>query len=303
MEFGPPFELRNKKSTMNSFEVIDTFPAFQTYWAKAQNKPMDAQIELWASEYMSNWKELLDKQIEDYSEQNLDWKQIARERIFPYLKERLPAMRRARNNLLKLCPVICSKAEQVLDFSANPCLVIYVGMGCGAGWVTTFRDQYSILFGLENIAECGWSDSASLTGLVSHEMGHVAHYLLRAQNNKKTGSDAWWQLYTEGFAQHYEALVNDSSHQETQDSDWLKWCGQNKRRLAAEFIKAVDKGAPVNAFFGSWFEIDGHSETGYYLGHEVIKVLEKKMGLRETALLDDYDKYAREILEEVAQED
>lgn len=284
---------------MNSFEIIDTFPAFLAYWAKARTKPIDEQIELWANDYMSGWPELLEKQIEDYSEQNLAWKQIARERIFPHLNDRLPAMRKARKNLLKLCPDICSKAEQVLGFNTSAYFVIYVGIGCGAGWVTTFRNKYPILFGLENIAESGWSDPESITGLISHEIGHVAHYHLRAQSNKTFGCDSWWQLYTEGFAQYCKALMNDSSHLETPESDWSEWCQQNKGRLAAEFIKAVDEGRPVNPFFGSWFEIEGHSETGYFLGHEVIKILGENMSFREIALLDDFAKHSREILEEM----
>jgi hypothetical protein len=295
--------MSEKNEVMKPFEIIDTFPAFEAYWAKAQSKPMNAQIELWAEEYMAGWPELLDRQIEDYSEQNLDWKDIARERIFPDLKDRLPAMREARKNLLKLCPVICSKAGQVLGFSTNAYLVIYVGIGCGAGWVTTYQDRYSILLGLENIAECGWSDPESITGLISHEFGHVLHYNLRLQNNKKLGSDAWWQLYTEGFAQECEALINDSAHQEAQDSEWLEWCRRNKSRLAAEFIKAVDEDQPVNAFFGSWFEIEGHSETGYFLGHEVIKALGKTMSFREIALLDDFEKCSRKILKRMKHND
>ncbi len=287
---------------MKSFEIIDTFPAFQTYWMKARRKPVDEQIELWAKEYMAAWPELLEKQIGDYSEQNLDWKQIGRERIFPDLGDRLPAMRKARRNLLRLGPLVCARAGQVLGLHANPYLVIYVGIGCGAGWVTAFRDRYSILFGLENIAECGWSDPGSLTGLISHEMGHVVHYQLRAQHNRSFGSDAWWQLYTEGFAQECEARINASAHQETQDSDWLIWCRENRSRLAADFIRAADEEQPVNMFFGSWFEIEGHSETGYFLGHEVINALGSAMSFREIALLDDFEARAREILERMKQD-
>jgi hypothetical protein len=286
----------------NGSWIIDTFPAFEVYWAKAQSQSMEHQIELWAKQYMSGWPELLEKQVEDYSEQNLDWKDIARTKIFPDLKDRLSAMRQARKNLLKLCPVICSQAGQVLDLQTNPYLVIYVGLGCGAGWVTTFRERYSILFGLENIAECGWSDPGSLTGLISHEFGHVVHYQLRLQNRKELGSGAWWQLYAEGFAQECEARINASAHQESQDDDWLEWCQQKKSRLAAEFIRAVDEGKPVNAFFGSWFEIEGHSETGYFLGHEVIKALGKEMSFREIAVLEDFEIRARQILETMKQE-
>ncbi|MCX6038339.1 MAG: hypothetical protein NTW99_10695, partial [Chloroflexi bacterium] len=73
-------------------ESIDTFPAFLTYWAKFQGKLLDDQIEGWATEYMSLWPDLLVRQVEDYASQNLDWRQIAREKVFPYLNERLPAM-------------------------------------------------------------------------------------------------------------------------------------------------------------------------------------------------------------------
>lgn len=284
---------------MNSLEVIDTFPAFQDFWAAAQGRSLDEQIEQWATGYMSHWPELLEIQIQDYSEQNLDWKQVAKERVFPDLQERYQAMLEARSNLLRLGPVIFSKAEQILSFKTSTCFVIYVGIGCGAGWVTKFQNKYSILFGLENIAECGWSDSESIKGLIAHEIGHLAHFTLRTRNNKKLESGAWWQLYTEGVAQYCESLVNGSSHQESRDGDWLVWCRQNTSRLASQFVRAADEGQPVHPFFGSWFEIDGHSETGYFLGHEIVRTLAKEMNFQDIALLDDFEKCSREILEEM----
>jgi hypothetical protein len=38
---------------MTKCEIIDTFPAFLAYWTKAQNKPLDAQVEIWAGEPFS----------------------------------------------------------------------------------------------------------------------------------------------------------------------------------------------------------------------------------------------------------
>ncbi len=38
---------------MSTCEFVDTFPAFLTYWAKAQDKPLSDQIESWATEYMA----------------------------------------------------------------------------------------------------------------------------------------------------------------------------------------------------------------------------------------------------------
>ena len=68
---------------MSKCEVIDTFPAFLTYWAKAQGQPLDDQIEGWATEYLSPWPELLTMQVDDYTSQGVDWRQIAREKVFP----------------------------------------------------------------------------------------------------------------------------------------------------------------------------------------------------------------------------
>ena len=91
--------------------LIDTFPAFLAYWAEAGRKPINDQIEDWAAVYMSRWPELLAKQIEDYSSQNLDWRQVAREKVFPHLADRLPAMQAAHQNLLEACGPIYAKAR------------------------------------------------------------------------------------------------------------------------------------------------------------------------------------------------
>jgi hypothetical protein len=284
-------------------ELIDTFPAFLTYWTRVQGKPLDDQLERWAMEYLSSCPELLDKQIEDYSSQNLDWRQIAREKVFPYLTERLPAMQEAHQNLLALCQPIYARAQQVLPFDSKAIFVIYVGIGCGAGWATTFRGLPAILFGLENIAESGWSDPQAITGLVAHEIGHLVHHHWRAQYGKPLGSGPWWQLYEEGFAQYCENLILAPStwHQATDDNDgnWLDWCQRHKGWLAAEFVRTVDAGKPVSPFFGSWLEICGKSETGYFLGYEVIKELEKHFHLNEIALLENPEVYVRSILEQI----
>jgi len=282
---------------------VDTFPAFLTYWAKVEDKPLDDQIEGWATNYMSLWPELLAKQIEDYSSQKLDWRQIAREKVFPYLADRLPSMRRAHQNLLQLCEPLYSRAQQVLAFDSRAIFVIYVGIGCGAGWVATFHGSPAILFGLENIAECGWSAPEAITGLVAHEIGHLVHHHWRAQHGNTIGSGPWWQLYEEGFAQHCERLIleSDTWHQASggNTNDWLNWCQSHKGWLATEFLRTVDAGKPVSAFFGSWLEIRGKSETGYFLGYEAIKELEKRFDLKEIALLENVEVYLRPVLEQM----
>lgn len=295
---------RDGESGAFKYHVIDTFSEFLRFWVRAQGKPIEAQIEGWASEYMSQWPELLEKQQGDYSSQNGDWRQIAREKVFQFLAERLPAMREAHKNLLALCAPVYSKAREVLRFESDVIIVIYVGIGCGAGWVTPFRGSPAILFGLENIAECGWSGTQAITGMVAHEIGHLAHDYWREQSGKACGSGAWWQLYSEGFAQRCEHLIlgKDTWHESVgiNEDDWIDWCQDHIGWLATEFLRVVDAGESVRPFFGSWYDIRGRKQCGYFLGHELIKELGTDMGLREIALLNNAEKRCRLILQEMA---
>jgi hypothetical protein len=288
---------------MATCEVVDTFPAYMAYWEKVQDKPIDAQIETWAADYMSQWPELLEKQLDDYAAENEDWRQVARERVFPFLGDRLPAMKAARENLRKVCASTYSAARKALGFESDIVFVIYVGIGLGAGWATRFQNSPAVLFGLENVAECGWSQSQTLTGLIAHEIGHLVHAHWRAQHGQAEGDGPWWQLYCEGFAQRCEHVVlgRDSWHMmgEEYGEDWLDWCQEQKGWLAAEFLRVVDAGKSIRPFFGSWFEIRGRKQCGYFLGHELVKQLEKSMSLKEIALLDSQDARLRRELEEL----
>jgi hypothetical protein len=282
-------------------EFIDTFPAFLDYWTRVHDQPVADQIETWATQYLAPWPELLSKQTADYASQNVDWRQIARERVFPHLAERLPAMQQAHQHLLETCEPVYARAQQKLGFDSPAVFVVYVGIGCGAGWLTTYGGAPAILFGLENIAECGWSGRDAIAGLMAHETGHLAHYHWRAQHALAVGTDPWWQLYEEGFAQRCESAILDTAtwHQSRgRDANWSEWCRDHRAWLAAQFVSTVDAGKPVNPFFGSWFEIEGRSQTGYYLGCEVIRTLEQRFTLKEIALLENVAAHARPILEQ-----
>jgi hypothetical protein len=283
--------------------LTDIFPAFLSYWTGVQGLPLDEQISRWANEYLSPWPDLLAQQVEDYASQQVDWRQIAREKVFPHLSERLPAMRQAHDALVELCEPIVTRARQALGFDGQATFVIHVGIGCGAGWATTFRGRPAVLFGLENVAECGWTTSEALAGLVAHEIGHLAHQGWRAQRGMPEGSGPWWQLYEEGFAQHCESLIlgAESWHQAGGgDGDWLEWCRAHAGWLAAEFMRTADAGKPVSAFFGSWHDVCGRSQTGYFLGREVIKELAETLSLKQIALLEAVEGCLRPALGRLA---
>jgi hypothetical protein len=284
-------------------EIIDTFPIFLKYWGKVQKQSLDKQIEGWEKVYMASWPELLTKQLDDYEADKLDWRRIARVKVFPYLSRRMPAMREAHHNLLESCVPLFERVRQAFDFNSDVIIVIYVGIGCGAGWVTSYRDTPAILFGLENIAECDWSNVSDIQGLLAHEAGHLVHQCWRSQNGKSAGSGPWWQLYEEGFAQRVESKIcseyNWHQADEHMDSDWLDWCQRHKGWLADEFLKTAGEAKSVAPFFGSWFNINGRIETGYFLGHEAIKELGESLGIKEIALLDDAEDHLKPILKQM----
>jgi hypothetical protein len=212
-------------------------------------------------------------------------------------------MQAAHDNLLASCASLYAQAQAVLEFESDISFVIYVGIGCGAGWVTTYDGTPAVLFGLENVAECGWSYPPALTGMVAHEIGHIVHFHWRAERGLTDGTGPWWQLYTEGFAQCCEHLIQGGNtwHMASGNcSDWLSWCHGHQGWLAAEFLKVVDAGESVRPFFGSWYDIQGHKQCGYFLGHALIKRLQASMSIQEIALLSESDPRLRRGLEELA---
>ncbi len=275
---------------MTACQLIDTFDAFESWWAKARDLPIDEQIDLWASQYMAAWPELLEKQQKNYADMGCDWKDVAREHVFGKLAERLEPMREARRNLLRICPRVWGTVTTKLGLDCEVVLVIYVGTGCGAGWVTRYGGTPAVLFGLENVAECGWSGERALTGLLAHELSHVAHYHWRRQADLANGEGPLWDLYGEGFAQYCEHHIagEDTWHMAEgyNPADWAHWCRENLAWLAGEFLRRLDDPEGIRAFFGSWFNIRGRSQCGYFLGHELIAGMAAETSVREIALLD-----------------
>ena len=285
---------------MAQYELIDTFPAFLAFWEKSRHKPAAVQIADWAAIYMDPWPELLHKQVDDATSMGMDWREIALEHVFPYLEQRLPDMKAAHSKLPAVCKTLCARFQERIGLDNEVVLLIYVGTGCGAGWVTTYDGKPAILFGLENIAEEGWTQTPTLEGLAAHEFGHVAHFQWREQAGLADGEGPWWQLYTEGFAQWCEHLFLGRSSWHMHDEakgNWLGWCEKNRGWLAAEFLRRVDAGESVRPFFGSWFDLQGYKQTGYFLGYELIKSVAAHKSLREIALLEDSAGRLRQILE------
>lgn len=288
---------------MSACAVVDAFPTFLSVWDEIGQLSLDAQLDGWLGQYMAGWPELLQKQIDNYASEELDWRAVASEHVFPFLPERLPLMQTAHRHLLDICADVFSRSQQLVQFDGDLVCVLYVGIGCGAGWASTYDDKPAILFGLENIAEEGWQERTTLEGLMAHELGHLIHFEWRRRANLAQEVGPWWQLYTEGFAQQCESLLlgRASWHmQSAPEDEWIRWCQANLGWLAAEFLGRVDRGEDIRPFFGSWFDLRGKKQTGYFLGQAIINLLQEQMDLQSAALLSDPAVHLRPLLVRLA---
>jgi hypothetical protein len=277
---------------MTRLQVLDTFPAFEKYWRGVRSAPLEVQIDRWEHEYMAPWPELVEKLRRNYSEMGVDWKRIARTRIFPRLPERLPRIRRLRRNLLGTLPDSWARTCRVLKVDFPVRFVIYVGIGVGAGWATRYGGRPACLFGLENAAELASGEDESMPETVSHEVAHLVHEEWRRRKGLRgidTPRGPYWQLYEEGFATECERRIEDprSFRLRCGRADWLPWCTRHRAWLAAKFLRDVRARRPLRPFFGSWNNIRGHIDCGYYLGQQMIQDWTETASLEEVAVLPE----------------
>lgn len=295
---------------MSACTILDTVGRFLAFWKGHADQSVVSQTHAWETEYMAAYSQLLVKLTEDIDMsieegRGLDdwqsWRDVAAEKIFPFLAERLDGLKEARDNLLASCPQAWERVQQVLPLECELMCVLYIGIGCGAGWVTRYDGKRAILFDVSQIAACRWSDAESIEGLLHHEMGHVMHFELREQNGAQSGSGPLWALYIEGFAEHFGhvAAGRETWHMAkgVNDDDWLEWCQANRGRLAREFLRRVDMGETVADFFGDWYDVQGRRQCGYWLGTEVIREMAATAPLAQLALVEDFERPFRGILE------
>ena len=83
---------------------------------------------------------------------------------------------------------------------------------------------------------------------------------------------------------------------------WLDWCREHRSWLAREYLSRLNELASVKDFFGSWFDLVGYKQTGYYLGHEVVRRLEGQQSLKEIARLPDLQARVLDVLEQLSAE-
>ncbi|MGY0288125.1 MAG: hypothetical protein ACUX7D_05015 [Candidatus Methanodesulfokora washburnensis] len=266
--------------------IIDTLNDFVHCWTLASPKAQKEKFQAWMT-YISSYPELLEKQIDNYKEMGLNWMEFA-ERVLFKVEDYIPLMKKARDNAFEICNNVYEQATRRIKLNLDVIFVLYVGIGCGAGWATLYKGHPACLIGLEKIAELGWWTKDKLEGLIAHELGHLAHMMWRNgfRSFEEEEKDPAFLLYSEGFAKRCEHLIlGRETWNEADDENWVSWCRKHIKFLAKEYLSRIEKAAPVNDFFGDWLNIRGRRQTGYFLGRELILWLERSDSLESIAVL------------------
>ncbi len=223
---------------------------------------------------------------QDYTKVEGGWRSIARDRIWPSLSQRMDKMLYANRSIRQVYDATCRSAYDTLGFEEAVTILSYVGIGNGAGWATSWEKKPAVLLGLENIAELGWEQPDSIQKLLAHELGHLFMRSIRA-NCVALSNEPLSVLYEEGFAQHSEHVtLGHETWGCASQPGWLDWCLANEGLLAAKYLQALHDREKWCKFFGSWLEIDGWRQTGYFLGCRFVQHLSRQMALADIARLE-----------------
>lgn len=164
-------------------------------------------------------------------------------------------------------------------------IILYLGLGNGAGWATTIKNHNVVLIGLEKVVELGWCSESDMQALIYHELGHIYHSLFEHENLMITKREKYIrQLYREGIAMVFEQTLCDDVNRYHQNVDnWLDWCKDNEKLIKTEYLKRINNKESVQDFFGDWCSFMNHSDVGYYLGTAFIRFLMNDYSLQEIA--------------------
>lgn len=270
-------------------QIIDTFDDFYQLFKDHLDEDVEDLIIRW-EQYISNYPELEIKCKSDYLEFGYDWVEIATTKVFNRTKLDFNLMNLIHNRVKKLINPILLASAQTFHVEHFGNIVLYCGLGNGAGWVDTYQGKRAILFGLEKIAELNISQDEDLKSLIAHELCHVIHFELRGtdclEGELTLYHQGIWQLYIEGFAQYYQSKLLEQSD-DYRGSEWVGQCAFLQDELKKLFLEGLThEEIGIQKFFGDWFEVMGVQDAGYFLGAKMIEELSEQYTIEEIACLD-----------------
>ena len=199
-------------------------------------------------------------------------------------------MNRIHESFLSVTKNLNTKFVMYFGKTLDVDVILYLGLGSGAGWATSLENKKVILLGIEKIIELKWYDEKMLFALIAHELGHIWHMetggVFHQQNTMREKSV--FQLFSEGIAMYFEQKLCENDWFYHQDKvGWLSWCKTHKSEIKQEYFFRVQNEISVQDFFGDWCSYQGYSDVGYFLGCEFIKFLISKLSIIQVAKLNN----------------
>lgn len=208
---------------------------------------------------------------------------------YTFEKDFLPVINAVYNNPMletmhnSFITVITNLNERIIhDFGSelNVDIVLYLGLGNAAGWVTQINGNATVLLGVEKIIELNWCDQESMYGLIYHELGHVyqEQYGVLEQTSEENEKKFVWHLFIEGVAMYFEqVLVGDLEYFHQDKDGWKTWCDENFTQILKDFNNDLPTMTQFNQrYFGDWCNYCGYGDVGYYLGNRFVHHLLKE---------------------------
>lgn len=275
-------------------EIIDTFKDFKSCFKDKLDISIEEKIKLWESCYINKYPELEDKCKSDYESSGYSWRDIATKMVFCRTKADFNKMLEAYANIKNAIQDINTAVNEVFGIDPSLYIILYSGLCNSAGWVDTYNGRRAILYGIDKIAELNWHSIEKIRPLIAHELCHVIHFEIRGED-RLTGVEAnkynngIWRIYEEGFAQYFQQKLIGNSD-DSRGAEWLENCTLEKDKLKTLYLEALhNKNEGTKHFFGDWFKVLGISDTGYFLGSELIKELNEVYSVEQIAAMNFND--------------
>jgi len=271
--------------------LIDTYPYFRNMLMSARKLASEDNIVYALKKYLEKYSKI--RELINQCYETLDWFNICLNTLANSIRN-LENLDNAWENIYSTLPdaiVLFAKAFKNEVGDKDFVFVIYISCGCGAGWAAEYDGKPAVLLGLDMISNLGWVSREKVKGLIIHELCHLAHMIIRKtsyQHFSELEKNPYFLLYSEGFAMKCEhEILSSENWRIAPNKEWVNWCRKNLGFLARLYMEHAEKNKAVNVFYGTFFNIKGYSQTGYYLGHELIKYLEKEhsLNLRSIAKL------------------
>ena len=157
-------------------------------------------------------------------------------------------------------------------------IILYLGLGNGAGWVIEHCGKTLILLGIEKILKLNLDKYDEMKKLIFHELGHVyqsQYGTLNKQFDSKS-LQMLWQLYMEGIAVYFEQSIMEGNTSNTQYLNfWKESLEKSLPQLKKDFRNDLDvlNDRFTQRYFGDWVFYNGYCDAGYFLGEKFVNYL------------------------------